>query len=195
MPFNIVDAVFTRSFFTTVSWTGMKRTNCKAKGSFSQFVCIRKLFYNLCHSVDKNYTMSESDEWLKSVAIGTSGSRLAAKGVRASRVKHRKTTGTKPKVVSTENELLLDGSNSLSQSIVSTPSSATENIENSFYTDFEDIDSPLPTSPLGKFNDVASNSEESNNVGKNSSSCDFKKDEMFTVRENYWCQSNMYIHL
>lgn len=37
--------------------------------------------------------MNECDEWFKSVAIGTSGARMKAKGTRASRVKNRKSTG------------------------------------------------------------------------------------------------------
>lgn len=95
VPLDIVDKFFTRNFFAIVSWTGVKKKNCKEKTSFSQFVRIRKLFFNLCHSVDENYSMNECDKWLNNVAIGTSGARLKAKGCRISRIKNRKTTSSK----------------------------------------------------------------------------------------------------
>lgn len=90
MPFNLVDKVFTRAFFDSVSWTGIVKKSCKKKECFSQFFRIRKFFFTLCYSVDNNYSMAMCDEWLKNVAIRASGARMQVKGKRASRTKNRK---------------------------------------------------------------------------------------------------------
>lgn len=86
---ELVDKVFTPLFFTTVSWTGSKKKGNPDKECFNKFTHIRKFFYRLCHTVDKNYTVAQSDNFLHYVACQTSGARLHRKGVRASRVKNR----------------------------------------------------------------------------------------------------------
>lgn len=93
VAFDLVDKVFTRGFFDDVSWTGVVKKSCREKDCFSKFSRIRKFFFKLCHSVDKNYTMPMCDEWLKNVAIRTSGARMQVKGTRASRTKNRKRSG------------------------------------------------------------------------------------------------------
>lgn len=93
VAFDLVDKVFTRAFFDDVSWTGVVKKSCRKKDCFSQFSRIRKFFFRLCHSVDKNYTMPMCDDWLKNVAIRTSGARMQVKGTRASRTKNRKRSG------------------------------------------------------------------------------------------------------
>lgn len=137
---------------------------------------------------------------------------IAAKEFHAKHIKNQKTTGTKKKAVSTDNELLLvlGGTNSLSHTTVSTPtatpivvstmaakktfahtSSAAKNIDSS--SGFRDINSSLPTLPLGKPDDVVSKDKKTNNVSKNLSSSDSEDSKYCTVRENYRCQRGIYI--
>lgn len=133
---------------------------------------------------------------------------MAANGLHAPRIENQKSTETKKKGISTDNELPLGGTNSLLYTTVSTStatptvtmtaektfvhtSSVAENIDSS--NCFGDIKSPLPTSPLGKSDDDASNGEESNSDREYSSSCDSEEDEEFMVRGNDWCQRNICI--
>lgn len=90
VAFDLVDKVFTRAFFDDVSWSGIVKKSCKKKTCFSQFNRIREFFFNLCYSVDKNYSRPMCDEWLKNVAIRTSSARMLVKGIRVSRTKNRK---------------------------------------------------------------------------------------------------------
>lgn len=135
MAFDLVDKVFTREFFDCVSWTGVVKKSCRKKGCFSQFDRTRKFFFNLCHSVDKNYSIAMGDEWFKNVAIRTSGARVQAKGNRASRIKNRKRSD-RSKVDDDESEE--DDRMEPPVSVVETLSPGTD-----------ETPSPDPTSPVG----------------------------------------------
>lgn len=55
VSYKIVDALFTRRFFTLVSWTGQSRSQ-QIKENFSRFVKTLRLFHHLVNRCDPSYT-------------------------------------------------------------------------------------------------------------------------------------------
>lgn len=85
--FGLVDEIFTRQFFTKVTWSGIVKKGNEPKEAFIQFKRIREWFFQLVQSIDVNYTEADMDVFFKDKVIANSGQRAKVQHKRASRVK------------------------------------------------------------------------------------------------------------
>lgn len=94
--YGLVDEVFSRNFFTKVSWSGIQKKGHIQKEAFSQFQFIKEWFFDLVKSIDNNYNEADMDVFFKDKVIGNSNQRAKVQSKRVSRVKCK--IGVRPKV-------------------------------------------------------------------------------------------------
>ena len=104
VPYTFVDHVFTRRFFTLVTWTGLSRTG-ESKECFQTYQRVFKFFFGLVQTVDPQYTITGLKQFFIRI-ISNSKRRFEHKGSRTSRIKIRH--GMKRKKESSIEEVMVD---------------------------------------------------------------------------------------
>lgn len=101
--YRLVDAIFTRRFFTLVSWTGKSR-GLVPKENFSRFQRTFKFIFKLVQRVDPQYTQDSLKKFFRRIT-DNSKRRYESFSCEKARISTARTAGNPRKRVKLENEL------------------------------------------------------------------------------------------
>lgn len=87
--YTYVDKIFTKSFFTLVSWSGLSKTEGKPKAQFSNYRFFKLFFSELMRKTHKEFSDTDYEDIFKNKLIKNSTSRAKSLGKRKSAPKYR----------------------------------------------------------------------------------------------------------